>query len=249
MARPSKFVTSYTQCHRLTHFLAIPLVTPASRSRVGDSFKCLWDDLAAIGVPINAIRSPGLLHLNLDILLRLDTPERMARATEILKKVSIREALSKIHGTSTSDNLFKHPSIALPQSIKDTDHSIAPPTVSISGLSCTPGMEARAFNLHAVSYDATHSVRNLKLQLAHAYQAAGLSPTPRRPRDTQVQAATEEILGSYDAIVCLLRIPRSNKIVPSERFPGKLRSVWLPLLMPAAFWSDIKIICGWRTFR
>ena len=228
MAFPSKFVTSYVQRCRVTHFLAIPLVTPNSRSQVLDSFKCLRDDLTANSVPIDAIRSPGLFHLNLEILLSLDTPKRMAKAKKILRKASIKETLRTIHGSSTSNNLFKHPSIALPTSIKDTNHSIAPLSVSISGLFCKPGMEVKTRNLSTISYDATHRVRNLKLGLAHAYQAAGLSPKSQRPRDPQARAAIGGILGSSGAMVRLVKTPYSSKVIPSKLKPGKFVRAPLP---------------------
>lgn len=228
MALRSKFVIDHVQRHGLTHFLAIPLVTPKSRSQVHEAFKCLRDDLAAIGVPADAIRSLGLLHLDLQILLRLDTPERMAKATEILQKVSIKETLPTMHGSSTSNNLFRYPLRPLPKSVKDTNHSITPPSVSISGLFCRPGREAKTHRLSTISYDATHRVRNLRLRLAHAYQAAGLSPKPRRPRDPQVQAALNDTLGSSDAIVCLVKIPTSSKVIPSGRIPGKFKNSSLP---------------------
>lgn len=228
MARPSKFVTNYIQHHRLTHFLAIPLVTPTSRSQVGDSFKCLWDDLIAIGVPISAIRPPGLLNLNLDILLRLDTPERTAKAKEILQEVSIEEALPTIHGSSTSDRLYKRPSMALLKSVKDTNYSIAPTSVSISGLFCGPGREAKTHGLSTLSYDATHRVSNLRLRLAHAYRAAGLSPKPRHPHGHPAQPALQDILGSCDTTVCLVKTPRSGKVMPSEWDPGRFKCLALP---------------------
>ena len=229
MAFQSKFVTNYTQRSCITHFLAIPLVTPKSRSQVLDSFKCLWGDLKAIGVPIDSIRSPGLLHLNLDILLKLDTPERMAKAKKILQEVSVKEALPAKHGSSTSNNLFKDPSMALLTSIKDTNHSIASTSVSISGLFCTPGWEAKTRSLSTLPYDATHRVRNLKLGLAHAYQAAGLSPKRQPPRGPQAQAAIDCVLGSSSgATVRLVKTPRLSKAIPSKRSPGKFRSTPLP---------------------
>lgn len=102
MAHRFKFVTTFEQRHGLTHFLAIPLVTPTSRTQMSDSFKCLWDDLAVIGVPKTAIRPLGLLHLHFDVPLSLKTPERMAKATEILRKFSVEETISTIHKSSTS---------------------------------------------------------------------------------------------------------------------------------------------------
>ena len=227
MALQSKFVASNIKRSGLTHFLAIPLVTPTSRLQILDSFKCLRNDLKAVGVPIDAIRSPGLLHLSLDILLRLDTPESMAKATEILEKLSIKEILPTNYGTSTSDKLFRHSSMALPRSGDDTNNSMAPPSVSISGLSCRPGTEAEAIFLNTRSYDATHRVRNLRLRLAHAYHAAGLSPKTC-PRDLQTQAATGEILDSCDALVGLVKIYTRSKIAPSKRIPGKMIKVTPP---------------------
>ncbi len=160
MALRSKFVTNYNQKHGLTHFLTIPLVTPKSKSQFRDSFKCLWDDLAAIGVPTDAIRSLGLLHLNLGTPLSLGTPERMAKATEILQRLSIKETIPKIHESSTPGNLFRHSSRALPKSNDDANNSMAPPCVSISSLFCRPGTEAQALQLCALMYDATHRVRD-----------------------------------------------------------------------------------------
>ena len=228
MALRSKFVTTHVQRHGVTHFLAIPLVTPKSRSQVLDLFKCLRDHLTAIGVPMNAIRPPGLLNLSLDIRLRLDSTERMAKATEILKKVSNKEALRTIHGSSTSDNPFRHSSMALPKSTESTGHSMAAPGVSVSGLFCPHGREAEAFRLSARSYDATHRFSNINRHLTHAYQAAGLSHPASRSPDPQVRAATKETLGSHGATVRLVSIPKLDKPVPSNKYPGKLANQYLP---------------------
>ena len=227
MALQSKFVTSYTKRCGLTHFLAIPLVTPTSRSQILNSFQCLWGDLTAIGVPIDAVRSPGQLHLSLGILLRLDSPERMAKARGILQKVSVKEALRTTHGSSTADNILRHSAIALPTSKGDINSSMAPPRVSISSLFCKPGSEANTIRLSTTSYDATHRVRNLKLRLAHAYQTAGLSPKQHHDYDPKAQADMAEILRSCDAIICLVKIIDASNVVPSIRFPGKLHR--LPL--------------------
>ena len=228
MALRSKFVTRYSQKHGLTHFLSIPLVTPPSTSQFRDSFKCLWNELAATDVPIEAIRSLGLLHLNLDTPLSLETPEQIAKATDILRKLSINKTLPTTHEPSTSRNLPKDSSRALPTSNDDANNSMAPPCVSVSGLFCRPGKEAGTFKLGAKVYDATHRVRDWKLRIAHAYQAAGLSPRPRRTRDPQARAALEEILGSYDATVCLVHMPCSTETVPWRKNPAKLVNPFLP---------------------
>ena len=218
MALRSKFVASYGQKHGLTHFIAIPLVTPTSIMQVSDSFKCLWDDLAAIGVRNDAIRPLGLLHLSLDITLSLKTPERMAKAREILGKIPIKEIQPTIHESSTSGNLSRHSSSALPTSNYDTDNSMSPPSVSISSLlHKQPGKEAEAFKLSTLVHDPTHRLRNWKARLAHTLQAAGLSPKPRAT-SPQMRAA----LGAFDSIVCLVDIPFSTKVVPYKWDPEKL---------------------------
>ena len=165
MALRSKYITRWIAKCGVTHFLAIPLVTPTSRTQVSDSFTCLWNDLAAIGVPTSAIRPLGLLHLTLDVPLSLNTSERMAKAKKILHQISIK----------TSED--------------DINNSMASPSVSISGLFCMPGKEAEAFSLSTKVYDPTHRVRKWRLRLAHAYQAAYLCPELRqpKPRDASVR--------------------------------------------------------------
>ena len=215
MALRSKFITTYRQKHGLTHFLAIPLVTPTSITQVSDSFKCLWDDLAAIGVPNDAIRPLGHLHLNLDIPLSLGTSVRMAKATKILQEVSIKEIQSTSHKSSTSRDSHRQVSSASPTSKDDINNRIASPSVSISSLLCRLGREAEALTLSTKVYDPTHRVGNWKLRLAHAYQAAGLSPKQQQPK-------------LRDYTVRLVKIPDAGGI-PCEWEPGKLK----PRILPA----------------
>ena len=225
MKFPSKFVTSYNEKHGLTHFLTIPLVKPTSRPQFRDSFKCLWDDLAALDVPKKAIRSLNLLHLDLATPLSLKTRKDIAKATEILQKLFAKQTLPTIHGSSASGNHFKHSSRALTTSNNDTNNSMAPPSVSISGLFCKPGREAQALSLGAKVYDATHRVRDWKVRVAHAYQAAGLSPGLRLHHDFQTRAA---MLDSSDATVSLMGIPNSGEVTRCKWMPSKLIHSLLP---------------------
>ena len=222
MVLRSKFVTSYVQSRGITHFLAIPLMTPTSRTQVSDSFKCLWDALAAIDVPTDAIRPLGLLHLNLDIPLSLKTLECMAKATEILRNVSNKKTLPTMHESSTSGSLSRHSSSALPTSNCDINNSMASPCVSISGLFCSPGNEAKVLNLSTKVYDPTHRVRNWKLRLVHTYQAAVLSPKQYHPKELQKRAAMKKLLASCDATVRLIHMPTSTEVAPCKWKPGKL---------------------------
>ena len=228
MALRSKWVATRAQKYGLTHFLTIPLVSPTSRSHIRDSFKCLWDDLAAIGVPKDAIRPLGLLHVDLEASLSLKTPERMAKAKKILQQLSIKEFQPTRHKSSISRNLFGYVSGASPTSKDDIKNIMAPPSVSISGLFCSPGKEANTFSLHAKVYDATHGVKNWKIRVADAYQAAGLSPGPRRQRDSSTKAAMDEFLESSAATICLMRIPRSTVVIPCHYDPGKVMNSNFP---------------------
>ena len=215
MAVRSKFITPWITKRGVTHFLAIPLVTPTSRTQVSDSFKCLWDDLAAIGVPTNAIRPLDLLHQNLSIPLSLKTSERMDKAIKILQQVPIKGIQPTSHKSSTSRDLYRPVPCASPTSEDDINNSMASPSVSISGLFCIPGKEAEALSLSTKVYDPTHRVRKWRLRLAHAYQAAGLSPGLRPPKPC-------------DASVRLVKIPSSTEVIPGIWEPEKLRSRPLP---------------------
>ena len=228
MALRSKWVATRAQKYGLTHFLAIPLVSPTSRSYIRDLFECLWDDLAALGVPKDAIQSLGLLHVNLEASLSLKTPERMAKAKKILQQLSIKKFQPTSHKSSISRNCLRYVSGASPISKNDIKNIMAPPSVSISGLFCSPGKEANTFSLHANVYDATHRVKNWKLRVAHAYQAAGLSPGPRRHRDSSTRAAMDELLESSAATICLMRIHHSTVVIPCHYDPGKVMNANFP---------------------
>ena len=152
----------------------------------------------------------------------------MAKARDILEKVSNEKALRTIHGSSTSNNLFRHCSMAPPTANNGINSSMAAPRVSIRSLFTRPGMEAKTFRLSALPYDATHRFSNINWQLTHAYQAAGLSPKARRPPDPQVRAAIKETLGSYGATIRLVTIPKLDETVPSNKYPGKLVNQYPP---------------------
>ena len=218
MALNPKFTTNFLQKRRITHFLTIPLVTPTSRPQFRDSIRCLWDDLAAIGVPTDAIRPLSLLHLSLETPLSLTTPAHIDKAKEVLEKFFMKDSL-------TSGNLSRHSSSALPTSSYDTHNSMASPSVSISSLFYNPDKAAKAFGLSTIVYDPTHRIRNWVLRLRPTCQAAGLSPKPDYHYDLQVRAAIAKRVGSYDATVRLLSMPSSTKVVPCKWDPGKLMKV------------------------
>ncbi len=60
---PSKFITNDAEARSLTHFLAIPLLSPVSRPAFRNSITRLLDDPSAASVPRHDIRPLDTLHL------------------------------------------------------------------------------------------------------------------------------------------------------------------------------------------
>jgi activating signal cointegrator complex subunit 1 len=78
-----------------THFLCIPLATPASRAQLSQSLAAFASDLAAtdsFGIPADAIRPLGTIHLTLGVC-SFPKNEGLDRATEVLKSLRLRRIL------------------------------------------------------------------------------------------------------------------------------------------------------------
>lgn len=80
---------------RLTHFLCIPLVTPSSRPQLQLSLQALCSDVKddrtpenPNGIPEEAIRPLGTLHLTLGVM-SLVTPERVEGALTLLRSLDV----------------------------------------------------------------------------------------------------------------------------------------------------------------
>ena len=104
----------------LTHFLCLPLVTTSSKPQLLDSLQRFTADVTNPGneesatVSAKAIRPVGTLHLTLGVM-SLQSPERVAAASEFLRTLNIRAML---HSAITLD---KRGSINVWEAAKGTD--------------------------------------------------------------------------------------------------------------------------------
>lgn len=96
MASPQK-----SKAPRLTHFLCIPLVTPASRKQLSASIASFNDDvtrptqLGGFSMPPDAIRPVGTLHLTLG-MMSFPQNEGLDKAVDMLNSLNLREILAQV---------------------------------------------------------------------------------------------------------------------------------------------------------
>ena len=89
LIRSSKFVKNVNEIHSLTHFICIALLTSSSRPLLQDSLRVLRENPASTGIPLRAFVPPGLLQMNLRILMSLPTPSRLAEAKKLLESLDL----------------------------------------------------------------------------------------------------------------------------------------------------------------
>jgi activating signal cointegrator complex subunit 1 len=104
---------------RLTHFLCIPLITPVSRPQLQRSLTTFRDKCSRVrtsdlpdGIPDQAIRPLGTLHLTLGVMSLL-TEERVQSALKVLNELNLRDLLSTT--APTSENLERKDVLEQPQ--------------------------------------------------------------------------------------------------------------------------------------
>ncbi|KAG4426469.1 hypothetical protein IFR04_000351 [Cadophora malorum] len=115
---------------RLTHFLAIPLVTPLSRPQLQHSLshfkeKATQPNVASLqdGIPEQAIRPLGTLHLTLGVM-SLTTPEKVDGVLQLLKSlefIGVKPSGAKIRNQDMQDDI--NPESKQDSTIKSTDSS------------------------------------------------------------------------------------------------------------------------------
>ncbi|PVH89343.1 hypothetical protein DL98DRAFT_402402 [Cadophora sp. DSE1049] len=103
---------------RLTHFLAIPLVTPTSRQQLQHSLSLFKDkvtqpNVASLpdGIPGQAIRPLGTLHLTLGVM-SLTTPEKVEGVLGLLKSlefVGVRPTSAKVEESKDKEKEKERP--------------------------------------------------------------------------------------------------------------------------------------------
>ncbi|TQN66468.1 hypothetical protein CSHISOI_08956 [Colletotrichum shisoi] len=117
-----------------THFLCIPLVTPASRPQLSKSLAAFKADVTSqdsFAIPVDAVRPLGTLHLTLGVM-SFPNNEGVGKAIEVLKALKPRDILASIKPLSSVTRL------AAPAQASNASN--APPlsslNITLRGLHC-----------------------------------------------------------------------------------------------------------------
>lgn len=154
---------------RLTHFLCIPLVTPASRPQLQASLQSFRNDVAQAtaqnpsGIPERAVRPAGTLHLTLGVMSLL-TPARIEAALTLLRSLDLRGQMPSREG-QFSGTLSSRP---------------APLTVTLRGLNSMRD-PATTSVLYAAPVDEDGSLYEFCIGLKRAFQEVDLVVPEARP--------------------------------------------------------------------
>ncbi|KAH6688561.1 AKAP7 2'5' RNA ligase-like domain-containing protein [Plectosphaerella plurivora] len=85
-----------------THFLCLKLVTPTSRPQLASSLAAFKADvISSFGIPADAVRPLGTLHLTLG-MMSLAGNEELNRAGELLRSLKPRELLSRVRAAGVA---------------------------------------------------------------------------------------------------------------------------------------------------
>lgn len=140
-----KHILSNAQKFGSTHFVCFPLMTSISRPQFRDSITKFLK--YAGNIPNEVVRPLGTINLPLSIFggLSLNTPQRFATATRILRDVDIDGILAEQRSHFEGNKMLHE--AKLPTQCASTAVSslttATPLTVTVSGLSCQrPGFEA-----------------------------------------------------------------------------------------------------------
>lgn len=231
----SKFITNDAQARSLTHFLAIPLLSPVSRPAFRNSITRLLDDPSAVSVPRHDIRPLGTLHLRVGTM-NLTKPERFAQSVEILRSLNFRNILEVVATglkeavAIDAERLWREVSslIMLPVSSAPRNE-VGPLSVSVRGLHPgNIGTEAKAITLSTNVVDMTHRLKPLIDIIRNAYREAGLLYL-NHSRDAETNRLRQEDEVSSTFSMTLLKSKHQRRrYIPDRKIRGKLREAPVP---------------------
>ncbi|EFQ30086.1 hypothetical protein CGRA01v4_01010 [Colletotrichum graminicola] len=118
-----------------THFLCIPLVTPASRPQLSKSLAAFKADVTSqdsFAIPTDAVRPLSTLHLTLGVM-SFPNNEGVDKAIEVLRSLKPREILAGIKPLSSITSL------AAPSQASNADgatQSLSSLNITLRGLHC-----------------------------------------------------------------------------------------------------------------
>lgn len=231
----SKFITSHADAHSLTHFLAIPLLSPASRPAFRNSITRFLDDPSAASVPRHDLRPLGTLHLRVGTM-NLTKPERFAQSIEILRTLNFKNILevaatgSNREVADNAERIWREASPLTMRPISSAPRTgVAPLSVSVRGLhSGVIGMEAEAISLSTNVIDLTRRLKPLIDITRNAYREAGLLYLRRFPDVETNRLRQENEASSTFSMTLLQSINHQSQIIPDFKLRGKLRQTPLP---------------------
>ncbi len=227
----SKYVMDIAQLRSLTHFIAIPLLSPVSRPQFRNSITRLLDDPSAATVPRHDIRPLGTLHIGLGAM-SLTTPERFAKSTEILRNVNFKSILKVAARGSKEGIAFDAERISQEGSSPTMTHvgsaprnGVAPVSVSLRGLHCGRiGAEADALFLGTNVVDLTHRLHHLRETIQHAYRDVGLQILTNSSDAETSRARKENQASSVFSMGILRSTCQPPRKIPDRKHRGKLRN-------------------------
>ena len=158
-----------------THFLCVPLVTPASRPQLVHSLGSFLADVsspASFGVPEDAVRPVGTLHLTLGVF-SLPRSESVERAKELLRSLKPREMLAAAQPPGM-------PAAAKTETKTTTTTTMPPLTVTLRGLESMQA-PSKAAVLYAAPVDPLGTLQGFCEKLRAAFQEAELMAEESRP--------------------------------------------------------------------
>ncbi|UPK94832.1 hypothetical protein LCI18_005767 [Fusarium solani-melongenae] len=157
-----------------THFVCIPLASP-QLSRSLAAFKADVTSPMSFGVPPDAVRPLGTMHLTLGVMsLRDDSIEQ---ATEVLKSLRLREMLSNARNTFLQSKAVQ---MGLASAENSSTAGEGPLSITLQGLHAmqTP---AKTSVLYAPPVDTDGILYRFCEQIKKTFQEAGLMAEENRP--------------------------------------------------------------------
>lgn len=179
---------------QLTHFLSLPLVTPASRPQLQSSLQRFAaevttpDDSGEAELPARAIRPIGALHLTIGVM-SLPTPERVDAACTYLRSLDIPRMLGAAAAPLRNVNFNSAGSPAPPTAVSELTNmpALEPPpplpqplTTTLSGLH-TFRRPTSSSALHASPTPSSPHLLPFAAALRAAFLTAGFIVPEDRP--------------------------------------------------------------------
>ncbi|KAI8715723.1 AKAP7-NLS domain-containing protein [Fusarium sp. LHS14.1] len=156
-----------------THFVCIPLAGPQLYRSLA-AFKADVTSPMSFGVPPDAVRPPGTMHLTLGVMsLKDDTIEQ---ATEVLKSLRLRDMLSNARKAFLQSRAVQ---MGL-ASAESSSTGEAPLSITLQGLHAMQ-IPAKTSVLYAPPVDTDGILYKFCEQIKNTFQEAGLMAEDSRP--------------------------------------------------------------------